>query len=77
VTNRRKVFGGNRTEAGARAQEVLASVFVSCAQRGQDALTYLAKLICSGAPLLAFARKQGGLLAKQIQDFLPEPRKLW
>ena len=46
VTNR-KVFGGNRTEAGARAQEVLASVFVTCAQRGQDALTYFAKLICS------------------------------
>ena len=43
----RKVFGGNRTEAGARAQEVLASVFVTCAQRGQDALSYLAKLICS------------------------------
>lgn len=43
----RKVFGGNRTKAGAHAQEVLASVFVTCAQRGQDALSYLAKLICS------------------------------
>lgn len=43
----RKVFGGNRTQAGAHAQEVLASVFVTCAQRGQNALGYLSKLICS------------------------------
>jgi len=42
----RKVFGGNRTKAGAHAQEVLASVFVTCAQRGQNALSYLSKLIC-------------------------------
>jgi len=47
VVVNRKVFGGNRTQAGARAQEILASVFVTCAQRGQDALSYLAKLICS------------------------------
>jgi transposase len=43
----RKVFGGNRTKAGAHAQEVLASVFVTCAQRGQNALDYLSKLIRS------------------------------
>lgn len=43
----RKVFGGNRTKAGAHAQEVLASIFVTCAQRGQNALSYLSKLICS------------------------------
>ena len=43
----RKVFGGNRTKTGAHAQEVLASVFVTCAQQGQNALSYLSKLICS------------------------------
>ncbi len=43
----RKVFGGNRTKAGAHAQEVLASIFVTCAQQGQNALSYLSKLICS------------------------------
>lgn len=43
----RKVFGGNRTNVGAHAQEVPASVFVTCAQQGQDTLGYLAKLICS------------------------------
>ncbi len=43
----RKVFGGNRTKVGAHAQEVLAGIFVTCAQQGQNALSYLSKLICS------------------------------
>ncbi len=41
----RKVFGGNRTEAGARALEVQASLFVTCQQHAVDACCYLANLI--------------------------------
>jgi len=42
----RKVFGGNRTESGARAQEVLGSLFATCARRAQDALEFLSRLLC-------------------------------
>jgi len=45
----RKVFGGNRTRAGAHAQEVLASLFATCVQWKQDALSFLADLICTPA----------------------------
>lgn len=41
----RKVFGGNRTPAGAHALEVLASIFATCRQHGRDALDYLAHLL--------------------------------
>lgn len=41
----RKVFGGNRTEAGARAQEVLASWFATCVQLSHDAMECLSQLI--------------------------------
>jgi transposase len=41
----RKVFGGNRTPAGAHAQEILASVFATCAQHARDALTFLSNMI--------------------------------
>ena len=34
----RKVFGGNRTRAGAHALEILASLFATCRQNGLDAL---------------------------------------
>lgn len=46
----RKVFGGNRTWAGARAQEILSTLFATCIQWEQDALTFLSSLICSPAP---------------------------
>jgi transposase len=42
----RKVFGGNRTPAGAHAQEILGSVFATCAQQACDALIFLSSLIC-------------------------------
>jgi transposase len=42
----RKVFGGNRTRAGAHAQEILGSVFTTCAQRGLDILSFVSNLIC-------------------------------
>ena len=41
----RKVFGGNRTWAGAHAQDVLGSLFATCAQRARDSLTFLSSLI--------------------------------
>ena len=43
----RKVFGGNRTRAGAHAQEVLGSLFATCVQWKQDALSFLSNLICT------------------------------
>lgn len=46
----RKVFGGNRTPAGARAQEVLGSVFATCTQNAIKALTFLSHLIRAAAP---------------------------
>jgi len=41
----RKVFGGNRTRAGAHAQEVLGSLFATCVQWNQDTLAFLSNLI--------------------------------
>lgn len=41
----RKVFGGNRTQAGAHALEVQASLFVTCQQHAVDACRYLANLL--------------------------------
>jgi transposase len=41
----RKVFGGNRTAAGAQALEVLASLFATGRQHGRDALDYLSSLL--------------------------------
>jgi transposase len=41
----RKVWGGNRTAAGARAQSVLMSVWRTCWQRGRNALDFLSGLL--------------------------------
>jgi transposase len=41
----RKVWGGNRTWSGARAQAVLMSVWRTCWQRGQNALDFLSQLL--------------------------------
>ena len=43
----RKVFGGNRTRAGAHAQEVLGSLFATSVQWKQNALAFLSSLICT------------------------------
>lgn len=59
----RKVFGGNRTWAGAHAQEVLGSLFATCAQRARDSLTFLSNLI------RATPRQQ----AAYLRHFLPVP----
>jgi transposase len=41
----RKVWGGNRTWAGARAQSVLMSVWRTCWQHGRSALDFLSQLL--------------------------------
>ena len=50
----RKVWGGNRTWAGARAQSVLMSVVHTCAQQGRSALDFLSRRL-RGQPLLLAA----------------------
>ena len=41
----RKVWGGNRTWVGARAQFVLMSVWRTCWQQGRSALDFLSQLL--------------------------------
>ena len=51
----RKVWGGNRTHAGARAQAVLMSVLRTATLRGTDSMRLLSRLLCAPAdrrPLL-------------------------
>jgi len=59
----RKVFGGNRTWAGAHAQEVLGSLFATCAQQARDSLRLLSNLI------RATPRQR----AAYLRHFLPVP----
>jgi transposase len=48
----RKVWGGSRTWAGARAQAVLMSVWRTCWQQGRSALDFLSQLLRGTPPLL-------------------------
>jgi transposase len=49
----RKVWGGNRTWAGARAQSVLMSVWRTCWQQGRSALDFLSQLLRGPSVALA------------------------
>jgi transposase len=49
----RKVWGGNRTDAGARTQERLTSLLRTTAQQGADAMAILTELIRSPVPMVA------------------------
>jgi transposase len=49
----RKVWGGSRTWAGARAQSVLMSVWRTCWQQGRSALDFLSQLLRDKAVALA------------------------
>jgi transposase len=49
----RKVWGGNRTEAGAYAQAVLITVLATARQHGRDTLALLSNLLRGHAPRLA------------------------
>ena len=46
----RKVWGGNRTEQGARTQSVLVSILQTCRQQLRPATTFLEKLLHSPKP---------------------------
>ena len=48
----RKVWGGNRTLRGARAQSVLTSVLRTCVQQGKDVLTFLSQTLRGQPPPL-------------------------
>ena len=41
----RKVWGGNRTEAGGRAQAITTSVLQTCKQQAVDALAYISQTL--------------------------------
>ena len=49
----RKVWGGNRTKAGAHAQSVLMTVLATCRQQLRDRLRFLADILCGHHPRLA------------------------
>ena len=49
----RKVWGGNRTWVGARAQAVLMSLWRTCWQRGHSALDFLSELLRRSPALVA------------------------
>jgi transposase len=42
----RKVWGGNRTPAGAEAQEINSSVIATCKNRFQSAITFISQAVC-------------------------------
>lgn len=46
----RKVWGGNRTPAGAHAQEVLSSVLVTCEQQERRPIDYVSRTLCDIRP---------------------------
>ena len=46
----RKVWGGNRTPSGARAQAVLSSVLVTCEQQNRPPIDYTSRLLCQIRP---------------------------
>jgi transposase len=49
----RKVWGGNRTQAGADAQSVLMSVMRTAEQQGRSAVDFLSQVLCGRHPRLA------------------------
>jgi len=51
----RKVWGGNRTEAGAEAQSILMSVLRTCAPQHREALDLISRVPCGQRPRLLFA----------------------
>lgn len=46
----RKVWGGNRTPAGARTQSILVSILQTCRQQGRRSTQALQQLLCSPQP---------------------------
>lgn len=53
----RKVWGGNRTESGAEAQQILMSVIVTCHQNNLDVLEFISRSLKATEPVLIFDSK--------------------
>ena len=51
----RKVWGGNRTLAGAEALSILMTVLRTCAQQHRDALDFVSRALRAQRPRLALA----------------------
>jgi len=49
----RKVWGGNRTAAGAAAQSILMTVLATCRQQLRDTPQFVAHTLCGRPPRLA------------------------
>jgi transposase len=52
----RKVWGGNRTQAGANAQETLMSVIVTCHQNDIDPLDFISHALTATKPVVIFSQ---------------------
>ena len=48
----RKTWGGNRTENGAKTQQILISILTTCRQQGKDSFGRIAKLFLSPTPMV-------------------------
>ncbi len=48
----RKTWGGNRTENGAKTQQILISVLTTCHQQGKDSFDRITKLFFSATPIV-------------------------
>lgn len=59
----RKVFGGNRTAAGCRAQETTSSTIQTCKQQKRSAFAFLRDAVCGLVASISRAQSQGYLPA--------------
>jgi len=48
----RKTWGGNRTENGAKTQQILISIITTCRQQGKDSFDRITKLFLSPTPIV-------------------------
>jgi len=48
----RKTWGGNRTENGARTQQILISILTTCRQQGKDSFDRIIELFLSPTPMV-------------------------
>jgi len=48
----RKTWGGNRTESGAKTQQILISILTTCRQQGKDSFDRIIELFRSPVPIV-------------------------
>ena len=48
----RKTWGGNRTENGAKTQQILMSILTTCRQQGKDSFDRIAQLWFAPTPIV-------------------------